>query len=306
MAQTLTYQWFNHQNVNELGLQIAPELLSTAVATYQAAFAEAPWNECFSEEEVISTFTRLARTGTLGFAICESKAIGLVGGYPYENESTYYIDELAINPSCQGKGYASELLQEFMLKIAAHVDRVVLRTSARHQGAMGLYTKFGFAVSGKTEMEYQLRQDGRIRLDERVYLCNDFRLNRVAVIERGGEVTAFVFDNCSQYNRHRLQARIRTAWVEKYDYDQTVNIDHCCFIALPQDPDAMTRLEFLDPNSHPLAEESCLLLMTEGKDYSGVYESGTKSVPFEIQDGHLVGGSGTKMRVLFDGRFTLY
>jgi ribosomal protein S18 acetylase RimI-like enzyme len=281
--------WLNKSSTDGSLSNTAPNLLLSAVQTYQAAFAQEPWNEYFTMEEVLDTFSHLVEKGDLGFAISDNRVIGFVGGFPYSDGKTYYIDELAIHPDCQGKGYGGLLLKEFMTKFSHRFNRIELRTSAQNQGAMGLYIKYGFVPTGKSEIQYQVRQDGQIRLDERIYLCNDFHLNRVVVVERNESTVAIVFDKCYPQSRSMIHSQIQ----ERFDRPTLTT----CFIDLPRHPDAMVRFNLIGSATKG-AIESSLIVMTQGKDYEGVYETDSGTHSFAIKSEQVV-------TVLHDGRLKL-
>lgn len=158
------------------------------IGAYQTVFAGAPFFERFGPADAEAVWSRL--TGLPGsitmVAISPSdKLVGFGIGIPLAGQRdvarrldglvsvphTYYLAELGVLPAYRGRGIAHRLVRARL----ARVDRdrfraVVLRSPAARAGSYPLYTPLGFEDMGETMDVSNLRTDGRVTSDRRVFL----------------------------------------------------------------------------------------------------------------------------------------
>lgn len=146
--------------------------LRQVIRVYQKAFAEPPWNEIWSDDQVIEDM-RFAFSQKDSFAlVAEEKKDQLAGftwGYllPLEKfpflqgrvkESSSYMDEVAVSKETRRKGIGSLLCQAYIEKVAEQgIQEIVLRTDQRNTASMALFQKNGFRSLGIYDPKYQDR-----------------------------------------------------------------------------------------------------------------------------------------------------
>lgn len=262
----------------------------SAIETYQQAFACEPYGEAFNTEEAEAALEYiLEQEGALVIGKLGNKAVSLAGGYS-KPDGTYYIEELAVTPDEQGKGYGRATLARLLQ--TANAPRYEIRTTVQNEKAIGLYTSSGFTAEPGTEIVAQRRQDGRLALDERVYLSKpplpeQERLNslkRAAIAYPSGNTTAVVFDQFLDGNRKKLNERVMQTW--KALQPEQPEIEQCCFVTLPRNPEAVARVEMFGGEFCGNATRSVAWLITKGRDYSGLIEvSGVgRPLKFNVKD----------------------
>lgn len=131
---------------------------------YQKAFAEYPYYESFTDEQVLETIQELTfNSGGICYVMTlNGEVIGLCGGYSLRNTAeiselfkehypkvdlgnVFYFAELAVNKKYRRRGYGSMLIDtriEFMKK---HFVAGLQRTQVEGSNSLNLYKKRGFA-----------------------------------------------------------------------------------------------------------------------------------------------------------------
>lgn len=260
--------------------QLSQTQVEGAVSTYRRAFAEPPYEEAFTDEEALDALQFiLNQKGDLVLGQADNEVIALAGGY-MKSDELYYIEELAVDPIKQGRGIGREALRAI---ISQSLDReptaLEIRTASRNEKAIGLYSSEGFIIQAITEVVSQTRQDGKIGLDERVYLVKNIKektlekpstLKRVAIVYPSGNTTAVVFDQMINADREDLNSRVMSAWKDKEA--RQPEVEQCCFVTLPKNKDAVARVEMFGGEFCGNATRSVIWLITEGKDYQGMIE----------------------------------
>lgn len=270
--------------------------LSQAVAVYQGAFERPPYSESFSEEEAQGALQFiLDKEGDLVLGLDEGEVVSLAGGY-FNEPGEYFVEELAVDPTKQGKGFGRATLQS-LISIATdrEADTLELCTHSDNVKAISLYQSEGFALDSVTKAALHRRTDGEIRFDTRVYLVKqdngerevgkEKQLKRLAVAYPSGNTTAVVFDQLLDEDREALNTKIMGAW-EKQNPDSP-EIEQCCFVTGPTNPDAVARVEMFGGEFCGNATRSVIQLLTEGKNYKGKIEvSGVdRPLDFSVHDG---------------------
>lgn len=146
--------------------------LRQLIRLYQQAFAEPPWNETWSDEDVEKD---------LRFALSQSQPIVLVAmdnetlvgtswGYklPLEkfpflrgrvNPSCSYMDEMAVNAQIRQQGIGKMLGNAYFTEARQQkIPEIVLRTDERNNASMALFRSLGFNLLGVRDPQYNNRQ----------------------------------------------------------------------------------------------------------------------------------------------------
>lgn len=130
--------------------------LTSVVAIYQAAFAEPPWNEMWSDDEVISDlrFAMQQPKTVVLVAEVDEQVVGMTWGYqlpqkkfgflPTKNFS--YLDEMAVSRIVRQQGIGTALGNAYIESVKSQgLPGVVLRTDRRNTSSMALFGKLGFS-----------------------------------------------------------------------------------------------------------------------------------------------------------------
>lgn len=110
------------------------------------------------------------------------------------------------------------------------------------------------------------------------------RIERVAVAYPSGNTTAIIFDQMSGYGPKALNQQIMQAW--KSQKPDQPEIEQCCTIAKPQDPDAIARIEMFGGEFCGNATRSALWLVADGQRRTGLVEVSGVDRPliFSVRD----------------------
>lgn len=271
--------------------------VNSAVATYQRAFAKPPYQEAFTDEEALGALQYiLDKGGDVVIGQTEDKVISLAGGY-VKDGNVYYIEELAVNPDQQGQGIGRQTLRALIEKaLERDPNALEIRTTNRNDKALNLYGSEGFTNESVSEVVAQARQDGRLALDERVYLLKQIteevmeepnKLKRAAIVYPSGNTTAVVFDQMLNADREQLNTQVMEAWKQQAVGEP--EIEQCCFVTMPKDQRAVARVEMFGGEFCGNATRSVIQLITEGKDYQGMIEVSGVNRPlnFNVKDGSI-------------------
>lgn len=111
------------------------------------------------------------------------------------------------------------------------------------------------------------------------------RLERIVIAYPSGNATALLFDALQHEDRSALNAAIIRAW--KAQKGHHVEIEQCCFVMPPRDPDACTRVEMFGGEFCANAARSAAWLACGGADSDGLLEvSGVRRpLRFRVHDG---------------------
>jgi ribosomal protein S18 acetylase RimI-like enzyme len=158
------------------------------IGAYQTVFSGAPYFERFSPSEAEGVWVRLTRAPgntTLIALDPQDKLVGFGIGLPLVEQRdiahrldglvsaphTYYLAELGVLPDYRGRGVGHRLVRGRLEAIDRTRFRdVVLRAPSVRSGDYPLYTPLGFAETGETMDVRNMRVDGRVTSDRRVFL----------------------------------------------------------------------------------------------------------------------------------------
>ena len=145
--------------------------LPRVIEIYKAAFAEPPWNESWSDEEIIDDLKYCFSQSNPIVLVAEDvdDVLGVTWGYDLPLEKfpflagkfdgwTNYVDDLAVDPRARRRGIGALLGKEYV-EVARQrvVFNVVLRTDERNPAAMKLYEGLGFCDIGVRDPKYKNR-----------------------------------------------------------------------------------------------------------------------------------------------------
>lgn len=268
----------------------------SALETYQGAFAGEPYNEAFNDDEAEAALQYiLERGGDLLLGKLGSEVVSLAGGFK-KSEDVYYIEELAVTPEQQGRGFGRVTLSALLREADKwQANRCEIRTTTKNDRAIELYESMGFAQEPGCEVVAQRRLNGQISLDERVYLAKPpvsererlDTLKRVAIVYPSGNTTAVVFDQLLDVDRKMLNESVMSSW--KSQSPSQPEIEQCCFVTLPRDSKAVARVEMFGGEFCGNATRSVVWMITKGMNYAGLIEvSGVeRPLEFRVNDGEV-------------------
>lgn len=275
--------------------ELSQRQVNTAIGTYQRAFGNPPYDEAFTDAEAVDALQYiLDKNGDLVTGQTNDEVIALAGGF-MKARGVYYIEELAVDPRRQGQGLGRRTLRALIEKaLDREPTALEIRTTTRNDKAIGLYSSEGFVGQPITEVVAQTRQDGKLALDERIYLRKNLKenemekpksLKRAAILYPSGNTTAVVFDQMLNTDREELNSLVMAAW--KNQEAEQPEVEQCCFVTLPKGKEAIARVEMFGGEFCGNATRSVIQLITEGKDYQGMIEvSGVdRPLNFNVRDG---------------------
>lgn len=147
------------------------EDLEKIIEIYKRAFAEPPWNERWTDEEVKQDleYAMSQRNPLVLVATRRDAFLGFAWGYelPIEkfpflqgivNEKSMYIDDIAVDPNFRAQRVGRKLTLNFLYSsIDAEFDQVVLRTDETNKASMALFTSVGFSNLGVYDPQFPTR-----------------------------------------------------------------------------------------------------------------------------------------------------
>lgn len=277
--------------LNKTTLEVVENISPNIARVYQRAFAQPPYKEVFTLVEAANNLAQLiAEGGDLLIRKLGNRTIALAGGVP-QGDGSYWIEELAVEPDFQGEGIGRQVLRDLLTTVAGRkIHSIGLRTTRNNTKALGLYASEGFAVTGAPVIVPSKRKNGRIELDERVYLSKILSsepmkekegIKRLTVMYPSGNTTAIVFDQLLDQDREELNNRIMERW--KTDYTEFPEIEQCCFMTLPRSPEAIARVEMFGGEFCGNATRSVIYALTGGNDYEGLIEVSGVARPLEFK-----------------------
>ncbi len=157
------------------------------IGAYQTVFAGAPYYERFTPSEAEGVWLRLtAQPDNLTIVAIgpSEKVVGFGIGIPLAGQRdvarrldglvsvahTYYLAELGVLPAFRGQGIAHRLVRARLERIDPARYRAVVLRAPSVRGDYPLYTPLGFEETGETMDVSNLRVDGRVTSDRRVFL----------------------------------------------------------------------------------------------------------------------------------------
>ncbi|AXI30248.1 GNAT family N-acetyltransferase [Priestia megaterium] len=127
------------------------ENMQQCIDLYLDVFTRKPWNEQWTEESAKERLTDLLNTPKfIGYLFYDqSDLIGMIAGHAKKSYSgmTFYVAELCVSASLQGKGYGSAILSRFENELQRHDINSLYLLTATGGAAQAFYEKNGYAVN---------------------------------------------------------------------------------------------------------------------------------------------------------------
>lgn len=128
------------------------------IEVYQVAFAEPPWNESWSREDVETDLRKCLSSPNPIVLVAEDagRLVGFTAGYrtPFSEfpflegivrERSSYMDEIAVLASMRGRGVGRSLGEAYLQAVVKQgMEQAVLRTDERNGASMALFRSLGF------------------------------------------------------------------------------------------------------------------------------------------------------------------
>lgn len=182
--------------------QIKEALKTGLIQLYQEIFAEPPYQEYFSKDEVISLFTSYTTEGILLLSYLQNIVIGFCATVPFtksaiygeeievskgvshilsticlkesfglDPKSTWYMADLGVRKDQRQRGLAHQLIKVSLNALEHNVKNVLLDTSEDSVQVQSLYHSCGFQlIPNKAREVAQMRQDGIVKTDRRLFM----------------------------------------------------------------------------------------------------------------------------------------
>ncbi len=154
-------------NVRDYTIDDLPELIDI----YKSSFAEAPWNETWSDKQVVRGLNSGISESNSIVLVAENSngLIGLTWGFDIPLEkfpflvdncmiNTSYIAELAVSPRNRNEGVGTLLGEAYVERaMEKRTSEIILRTDERNPAALKLYKNVGFSEINVRDPKYNNR-----------------------------------------------------------------------------------------------------------------------------------------------------
>jgi len=150
--------------------------LNSVISIYQAVFAEPPWNESWTREEVIEDLRSALRQPQTTRLVAESEkqVLGFTWGYQLPSEmfgllpnltKFSYMDEMAVRKGIRKRGIGTLLGEAYIENVKNQgLPGVVLRTDQRNDASMALFKRLGFSSDFNGRKIYDPKYPDRVYL----------------------------------------------------------------------------------------------------------------------------------------------
>lgn len=155
------------------------------IELYQAVFADPPYEEKFTPEEVKSFFelyflqgvlmlARESAQNVIGFAasiplVLEEEIARIAENFGIDPEAVWYFADLGVNHEYRRQKIAQSLVQALIAETPA--DTLLMRTSENNIASQRVNQGVGFEIiEGMEQLVDQTRQDGTVKADRRIFL----------------------------------------------------------------------------------------------------------------------------------------
>lgn len=206
---------------------------------YRRVFAEPPYNEDFTNDQVYGEFQDTLKQDGLVFMATEKqgldRVLGFVSSLPLtrvpevatsvagavDPDKAAYFAEDGVEKDYRRKGISS-LMKNMLIQAnwMSGADHIVLRTSDQNYRQAAAVTKAGGQViSGAFQHVASPRQGGQIMQDRRAFFLftpeqetNYDYLQRVSIVRPGGNDTAIVWDNIPRRQQGDIASSIQKTY----------------------------------------------------------------------------------------------
>ena len=129
---------------------LTAENIQQCIDLYLDVFTEKPWDEPWTEESAKERLTDLLNTPKfMGYLFYDKgNLIGMIAGHAKKSYSgmTFYVAELCVSASVQGKGYGSAILSRFENELQRNDINSLYLLTATGGAAQAFYERNGYAV----------------------------------------------------------------------------------------------------------------------------------------------------------------
>ncbi len=184
--KSLELEIINHKTLN---VQRSIQELS---ALYKSIFSEPPYNEDFDMDELITSFTKQLESNTIillkvsnltqGFILLEhgynchvlSETITEeLNNIDFDIKNSIYIADIGVSKNMRGRGFGKSLMTYIITKYGSK-NPLYLRTGKfNNDKTILFYEKLGFDNVNIEEDVENLRTDGTISDDKRIYMIRE-------------------------------------------------------------------------------------------------------------------------------------
>lgn len=133
--------------------EITPHDIGACAALFVEVFASEPWNEAWSVDDATTRLSECASAPHFLGLVAE--ADGVIQGFAFGNklrymqERHYYLLELCIRTSAQGKGMGKLIMEALAEKLRGEGVARIYTLTARDTPPHRFYEKLGFYTSPK-------------------------------------------------------------------------------------------------------------------------------------------------------------
>ncbi len=130
---------------------LTAENMQQCINLYMNVFTKKPWNEPWTEKSARERLTDLLNTPKfMGYLFYDQgELIGMIAGHAKKSYSgmTFYVAELCVSASAQGKGYGSAILSRFENELQRHDINSLYLLTATGGAAQAFYERNGYTVN---------------------------------------------------------------------------------------------------------------------------------------------------------------
>ncbi len=158
-----------------------PEEKEEVIELYREVFAEPPWNEEWTKEEVERNIEdAINRNGTVLMA-GDPELVGFAWGYPDPEraakvglgEGYFYIAEVAVQKDYRNKGVGTTLMMELERYAVERYRTSGFFFRTLNEAMIALGKKLGYRELGYAEQVRKERTSGEVQQDRRVYFFKE-------------------------------------------------------------------------------------------------------------------------------------
>ncbi len=156
------------------------------IALYNRVFGGPPYNEVFTDEEVIDEFDNYLANGFVSILRKDGQIVGFEGTCRASSipsiadivtkigrnpQTFWYFGDLGVDTAYRRQGLGKKLTAR---RLASLTDPVILRTNKDNFQAINLYKSLGFQIVEDLQtLVKQARVEGAIEKDERIFLIKE-------------------------------------------------------------------------------------------------------------------------------------
>ena len=191
MYQIAENRSFKLEVINKKTVNIEKKIYELS-SLYKSIFSEPPYNEDFDMDELINSFTKQLESNTIillkvlditqGFILLEhginchvlSQTITKeLNNIDFDIKNSIYIADVGVSKNVRGKGFGKKLMNYIIANYGSK-NPLYLRTGKyNNEKTIRFYEKLGFENVNIEEDVENLRTDGTISDDKRIYMIRE-------------------------------------------------------------------------------------------------------------------------------------